>query len=318
MKPIYFLEKSTLLDYPGKIASIIFNWGCNFRCPFCHNPELVVEPPSPFLMPRNEVISFLKKRVGKIDAVVFTGGEPFANPETIDFVKDVKELGFLIKIDTNGSFPDKLQYLIDNHLVDYIAMDIKNDLLNYLKTIGLEKNSSKQSDSKGYGQSNDQIRCSNNVFENSQSRKLIHDCVDEKENRFNELFDVGKKYNTTQQSTVKQLGESITKNHISVKHDQFSLLEQVKKSISIVMATPQSNYPIDYEFRTTFVPGLHNDETAKGIGELIKGAKIFYAQNFRPGKTLDPLYRKMYGFTDSELKGFADIVSQYVDEVTIR
>jgi len=261
MRPIYFIEKSTLLDYPGKIASIIFNWGCNFRCPFCHNPELVVESPSSMLINKDGVISFLKKRVGKIDAVVFTGGEPFVNPETIDFVKEVKDLGFLVKMDTNGSFPDKLQYLIDNRLVDYIAMDIKNDLTTYLRTIGLEKQ---------------------------------------------------------HEESVKQLGDIDIQNDNSVKQSPLSLLERVKESISIIMATSEANYPIDYEFRTTFVPGLHSIDSAKGIGELIRGAKIFYVQNFRPGKTLDPLYLKKNGFTDSDLKSFADTISKYVDEVVIR
>lgn len=133
---IHGLNKLTLVDYPGKMAAIIFTGSCNFRCPFCHNASLVLHPESEPVIPEDEVLSFLEKRKRMLDGVVFTGGEPLINSDIGLFMKKVKELGYLIKLDTNGSFPERLEGLIDAGLVDYVAMDIKNDLENYGKTIG--------------------------------------------------------------------------------------------------------------------------------------------------------------------------------------
>lgn len=119
------LHKVSLIDYPGKISAIIFTQGCNFRCAYCHNPELVdpklFEPP----MPHEEIFNFLDKRRGKLDALVVTGGEPTLQPNLIPFLKRVKEMGYLIKIDTNGALPEILENLIVQRHADYIAMDIK-------------------------------------------------------------------------------------------------------------------------------------------------------------------------------------------------
>jgi pyruvate formate lyase activating enzyme len=120
------LEKFTLLDYPGKTSAVIFTYGCNFRCPYCHNPELVIEPlNSSMVFSEDEVLAFLKGRVGKLDAVVITGGEPLIYNDLIDFVVQVRTLGFKVKVDTNGSNPEFLEQIIDKGVVDYWAMDIK-------------------------------------------------------------------------------------------------------------------------------------------------------------------------------------------------
>lgn len=115
----------SLLDYPGKLSAIIFTQGCNFRCPYCHNPNLV--EPHKFLptIPEEEVFDFLRRRQGKLNAVTITGGEPLLQPDLADMLKELRSLGYLIKIDTNGSFPAKLKMLIEAGLVDYLAMDIK-------------------------------------------------------------------------------------------------------------------------------------------------------------------------------------------------
>jgi pyruvate formate lyase activating enzyme len=131
-------QKCSLIDYPGKLCSVIFTQGCNFKCYYCHNPELVY----PFLysppIDINTVIQFLKKRINKIDAVVFSGGEPTLQTDLIDIINIFKKLGFLIKIDTNGSKPYVLSYLITNNLVDFIAMDIKTALHNYKSIIYID------------------------------------------------------------------------------------------------------------------------------------------------------------------------------------
>lgn len=130
-------QKMTVLDYPGKVACTVFTHGCNLRCPFCHNARLVVRDED--LIDENEILSYLNKRRGILDGVCISGGEPTLQSDLFDFMKKVKDLGMLIKLDTNGTCPDKLQYAIDNGLVDYVAMDIKNCREEYAKTCGLSK-----------------------------------------------------------------------------------------------------------------------------------------------------------------------------------
>jgi pyruvate formate lyase activating enzyme len=124
------LQRFSLIDYPGKISAVIFTQGCNFRCPYCHNPELVGFDRED-LIEEDYVLSFLEERRGKIDGVVLTGGEPTLQSDLVDFLKEIKNLGFLIKLDTNGSCPEVIEELLEAKLLDYIAMDIKASLENY-------------------------------------------------------------------------------------------------------------------------------------------------------------------------------------------
>jgi pyruvate formate lyase activating enzyme len=129
------LQKVSTIDYPGEISCIVFLYGCNFRCGFCYNPDLVVNDFSGGFA-EDEVLDFLKRRVGKLDAVCITGGEPLMSLD-FDFVRRIKEMGFKIKIDTNGSFPGRLKEMIDLGLVDYIAMDVKSCREDYCKVVGV-------------------------------------------------------------------------------------------------------------------------------------------------------------------------------------
>lgn len=131
-------QKLTLLDYPGKVACTVFTGGCNFRCPYCHNSDIVLNYAEGDSFTTEEILDYLKKRKGVFDGICVSGGEPLMHTELADFLKKVKELDFLVKIDTNGSYPDSLSQLIDAKLVDYIAMDIKNSLEKYASTIGLK------------------------------------------------------------------------------------------------------------------------------------------------------------------------------------
>ena len=133
------LQKLTLLDYPGRVACTVFTGGCNFRCPFCHNASLVL--PEQMVQDTNEeeVLSFLKKRVGVLDGVAVTGGEPLLHKDIGGFLSKVKALGYEIKLDTNGSFPELLMELVKDGLVDRVAMDVKNSPELYAHTVGLEK-----------------------------------------------------------------------------------------------------------------------------------------------------------------------------------
>lgn len=125
------LQRSSLIDYPEKISAIIFTQGCNFRCPYCYNPELV--DPDQYTEPIAEdvIFKFLGKRQGKLDGVVITGGEPTIQPDLFNFVRKIKEMGFLVKLDTNGSRPDIIKKGIKSDLFDYLALDVKAPLKRY-------------------------------------------------------------------------------------------------------------------------------------------------------------------------------------------
>ena len=132
------LQKMTLLDFPGKIACTVFLGGCNFRCPFCHNSELFMGKPEK-LMEDEEFFAFLKSRRGLLDGVCVSGGEPTLYKTLPDFLAKIKEMGFLVKLDTNGYRPEVLKALVQQGLVDYVAMDVKNSPAMYAQTVGLEK-----------------------------------------------------------------------------------------------------------------------------------------------------------------------------------
>ena len=134
---LHGLQKLTLLDYPGKTACTLFFGGCNLRCPFCHNASLVLRPGSCPAVEESELFAFLNKRKGLLDGVCVTGGEPLLQPGLEDFLGRIRELGYSIKLDTNGCFPDRLEKLMEAGLVDYVAMDLKNSREEYPATVGI-------------------------------------------------------------------------------------------------------------------------------------------------------------------------------------
>ena len=135
---IYGLQKLTLLDYPGKMAATIFTGGCNFRCPFCHNKQLVFLNQNEDEIPASEVLDYLDNRKKLLDGVCVTGGEPLLQEGIENFLREIRKTGLKIKLDTNGSNFEKLKRIIEEGLVDYVAMDIKNEKDKYSATIGLE------------------------------------------------------------------------------------------------------------------------------------------------------------------------------------
>jgi pyruvate formate lyase activating enzyme len=226
------LQKLTLIDYPGHLAATVFTFGCNFRCPFCHNPELVSGSwykISGIL--EEDFFKFLKERKGKLEGVCITGGEPTIQPDIVEFVRKIKNLGFKVKLDTNGARPDILRELFQKKLLDFVAMDIKSDLENYAKTT-------------------------------------------------NSKLDI----------------------------------ERIRLSVDLIR-----NSGIDYEFRTTAVPGLHKEEDFAKIGEWLEGSKKYVLQKYEDkGKILDPKLKKKVKGKRLDLEKIAEKIKRYFGEVEIR
>ena len=225
---IHGLQKMTLLDFPGKVACTVFLGGCDMRCPFCHNWELV-DASAQAIMDENELFRFLGGRIGLLDGVAFTGGEPLMRNDLMDVIKRIRDMGFKIKLDTNGNHPDRLRSVVDAGLIDYVAMDVKNSPERYGETIGLPG------------------------------------------------FDISR----------------------------------IKESIDYLM-----NCGTDYEFRTTVVKQFHDEDSFKGIAELIKGAEKYYLQGFVDRETVP--YAGLEGYTKEEMEKFLGIVSPYVKSAEIR
>lgn len=280
------IQKTTLVDYPGKVAATVFARGCYFRCGFCHNPELVLPEKYNPLIPEDEILSFLKTRVGKLEAVCITGGEPTIQPDILPFIRKVKELGFLVKLDTNGSRPDRLGEIISDRSVDYIAMDIKSPLDKYplatgvkmARHSGLTLCHSERSEESHHlarhsglpprlaeGETGDPESSSTLMSFRAESRNLIQDLVKDPS--------------------------------ASVGMTNEKLLDDIRQSIKMIM-----NSGIDYEFRTTVCHPLHEVSDFEEIGKLIKGAKRYYIQNFVESKQISRT-EKYKPFTDEELTG---------------
>ncbi|MBE6596813.1 MAG: anaerobic ribonucleoside-triphosphate reductase activating protein [Ruminococcaceae bacterium] len=141
------LQKTTLLDFPQKVACTVFTGGCNFRCPFCHNASLVLGAGDADSISEDEFFSFLQKRKNILDGVCITGGEPILQVGLEDFIKRIRDMGFAVKLDTNGSYPDRLGNLLSKGLLDYVAVDVKNSKEKYPLTCGTEVDTKKISES---------------------------------------------------------------------------------------------------------------------------------------------------------------------------
>ncbi len=135
---IYGMEKLSLVDYDGYTSCTLFTGSCNFRCPFCHNSSLVLDASKQKVLDNDEIFDFLKKRFGLLEAVTISGGEPTLQADLSNTIEKIKAIGYKVKLDTNGTNPSLMQSLINDKLIDYVAMDIKNSKENYAKTVGLD------------------------------------------------------------------------------------------------------------------------------------------------------------------------------------
>ncbi|MCI8590290.1 MAG: anaerobic ribonucleoside-triphosphate reductase activating protein [Clostridiales bacterium] len=227
---IHGMQKLTLIDYPGKIAATLFLAGCNFRCPFCHNASLVTHIDHDGISDA-QVLSFLQTRKGLLDGVCITGGEPLLQKEEelVPFLSAIKELGFSIKLDTNGQQYDMLVSLIERQLIDYVAMDIKNAPAKYPLTVGLP--------------------------------------------HFN--------------------------------------IEEVEKSAKFLI---NGNFP--YEFRTTVVKELHDEQDFHDIGRWLQGAKQYFLQSFVDSG--DTLCKGLSAYAKEDLEKFRQIAARYIPTAALR
>ena len=224
------MQKLTLLDFPGVVACTLFTAGCNFRCPWCHNAGLVLPEENPDLLEGDEVLSFLEKRKGVLDGVCVTGGEPLLQAELPEFLRRVKDLGYRVKLDTNGSFPERLEALVREKLVDRVAMDIKNGPSRYAETAGL--------------------------------RNLD--------------------------------------------------LSAVTASKDFLLSDP-----VDYEFRTTVVRGLHTAESLLEAADWITGAKQWFLQQFKDSGNL--IHGEgLSAFTDGEMQALLETVQKKIPAAQLR
>jgi pyruvate formate lyase activating enzyme len=239
------LQKTTLIDFPGRVAATIFLGNCNFRCPWCYSSELVL----PEIMAKQPEIQektffdFLKKRKGLLQGLVICGGEPTLNKELPIFIKKIKKMRYAVKLDTNGSNPKMLKRLIDKKLIDYVAMDLKAPLSPRIQ------NSKPEIPSLSYGKA------------------------------------AGAKVN----------------------------MENIKKSIKLI-----KDSGIDYEFRTTVVPGLHTKEDIIQIARDISPAKKYFLQNFRPEKTVNQNFEKIKPYPKEFLLEIQKIIAPFFETCQVR
>lgn len=231
---IHGLQKMTLLDFPGRVACTVFLGGCDFRCPFCHNSDLLDMNAEP-VMDDAELLTFLKSRRGLLDGVAFTGGEPLLRQDLPDLFREVKALGFAIKLDTNGTHPALLSSLIREGLVDYVAMDVKNSRERYAATVGRDRPGDSFADSLG----------------------------------------------------------------------------RIEESIAVLLRGD-----VPYEFRTTVVREYHDDDSFRGIAEMIRGADRYFLQCFTDRESV--LKSGLSAPSKEDMERYASIVRTAVREVSIR
>ncbi|MBQ8527340.1 MAG: anaerobic ribonucleoside-triphosphate reductase activating protein [Lachnospiraceae bacterium] len=238
-------NKTTLLDYPEHVAATVFLGGCNFRCPFCQNRDLLLQPAEFAAFTEAEIFDHLKKRRSMLSGVCVSGGEPTIYQKDLpDFLARIKELGYLIKLDTNGTNPALLRELYNARLIDYVAMDIKTGPSDYGRVAGLSE-------------------IEGSIFTASGQ----------------------------------------------------DLLENVKESVHFLMNETDSSV-FTYEFRTTVVRELHNEDSFAEIANWIKGATHYYLQSYKDSENV--LCPGFHAYTKDELEAFAGRIRPMIPSVALR
>lgn len=211
------IQKLSLIDYPGEVGAVVFCQGCNFRCPYCHNPELVNKDLFNECMPEEEIISFLGNRIGKLDAVTISGGEPTVQSDIHIFLKKLKDMGYLVKIDTNGSMPEILEKLIAEKSVDYIAMDIKGPLERYEEITN------------GFS-STDKIKKSINLIMNSNLRYEFRTTIVDRLLKEEDIIAIGKLIGKAQRYALQPFVPSkvLDESFLNARSISMEIFEKIK------------------------------------------------------------------------------------------
>jgi pyruvate formate lyase activating enzyme len=223
------IENFAPKDFPGYISATLFTGGCNFRCPYCHNADLVLRPDSLSTFPLSFLLNFLDVRQEWLEAVCVSGGEPLMHEDIAGIFQVLKDRNFLTKLDTNGSFPERLRSLIEEGLLDHVALDIKAPLERYREVTGYKGG-----------------------------------------------------------------------------------LEAIQASIEVIRDSG-----IDHMFRTTVVPGLHDAQDIRKIGEWLGTGDRFCVQQFSPGNTIDEAYRERKAYSQEQMQEFAALAEKYFSEVIL-
>lgn len=280
------LQKLSMVDYPGKMACTIFFAGCNFCCPYCHNSLLVRPEPDHEWMEEEEVLLYLKKRQGILEGVCISGGEPLLQGEKlIPFIEKIKALGYPVKLDTNGTFPELLVKLCEKGLVDYVAMDIKNAKENYGKAIG---RTDREALGKAIGWTD---------------RETLGKTIGRTEREYSgEDGSDGQK----KERILQEDGACATARLFSDSSATFFQTDQIQKSIDFLLQGK-----VEYEFRTTLVKGIHEKSDVEQICAWIAGAKVWYLQNFKDsGNLLAPDQQVMDSFSESEINFIKELARE--------
>jgi pyruvate formate lyase activating enzyme len=242
--------RTSLIDFPDHIATVLFTGGCNFRCPMCHNADLVLRPGEMPDLPLEEIWAFLARRVGLVNGVVVTGGEPTLQPNLQSFLRQVRERGVDVKLDTNGYRPDVLEALLGEGLVDYVALDVKAPPEKYPLLIGW------------VGASSDEAWAVN--------------------------------------AAGAQVPATLD-------------MARLERSMDLLRESG-----ISYEFRTTVVPRLLDEEDVAAIARWVAGAEVYVLQQFRPSGTLDPALEAVPPYPVDRLQAMAERARRWVPQVVIR
>lgn len=280
------LQKLTLLDFPEHMAATLFCPGCDFRCPFCHNASLVVPGREGFpAMDLEEIRAFLKKRRGVLDGVCITGGEPLLQPDIADFCTELKDMGFAVKLDTNGSFPATLEHLVARGLVDYVAMDVKAAVRMPNASVGDINPLDNLAGERGARFSGDlgEMRGANRDGEIGAAPE-----ASAVERRFARVIGADPEHAP-------------------------SLMAAVGESVDFLLRGL-----VPYEFRTTVVRELHDATHLRAIASDIQGAQAWYLQGFVDSDGVIGGQGRFHAYSSAEMHALADAVHPIVPSVQVR
>ena len=273
-------QKTTLLDYPEHVAATIFLGGCNFRCPFCYNSDLVLHPDACMQETEGNVLSFLAKRKGILQGVCVTGGEPTLSPALPSFLRSIKELGYPVKLDTNGSNPSMLQALYDENLIDYVAMDIKSGISDYLSVCGLSSDSL---------------------------------CADNHSDRVDATCSLQLSGSAAETTLIKNIKKSIhfLIHETDASHFQYEFRTTVVKPLHTAASFLEIANLIDGADRY-FLQSYQNTDAILALAAASK------APNTASSRPASPDFVSFGAYTREELESFAEIVRPHVGHIALR